>query len=74
MSTDQLKALVIEKLMYESDEATLTGVLNLLSEHDPRVVVLTSAQEVSIDEGLADYKAGRYVTQEEMDKEDDGWL
>lgn len=74
MSTDQLKALVIEKLMYESDEATLTGVLNLLSEHDSRVVVLTPAQEASINEGLADYKAGRYVTQEEMDKEDEGWL
>jgi len=74
MSTDQLKALVLEKLMYESDEATLTNVLNLLSERGPQVVVLTPAQEASIDQGLADYEAGRYVTQEEMDKEDDGWL
>ena len=74
MSTDQLKALVLERLMYKRDEATLTGVLNLLSERDPRIVVLTPAQETCINEGLADYKAGRYSTQQEMDKEDDGWL
>ena len=41
MSTDQLKALVIKKLRYESDEVTLTGVL-------------TPAQETSIDEGLSE--------------------
>ena len=41
MSSDQLKALVIEKLIYESDEATLLGVLNLLSDHGPPMVVLS---------------------------------
>lgn len=74
MSTDQLKALVMERLIYENDEATLTRVLHLLSGHDSQVVVLTPAQEASINEGLADYKAGRYATQDEMDKEDEGWL
>jgi len=74
MSADQLKALVIERLMYESDEVKLMDVLNLLSEQGPRVVLVTPEQQASIEEGLADYKAGRYVTQEELDKEDDGWL
>ena len=40
-----------------------------MSDHALYVVV-----EASTDKDLACYEAGRYVPQEEMDKEDDGWL
>ena len=74
MSTDQLKAIVIEKILYERDEATLQGVFEMLSSHSSQTVILTPEQQISVDAGLADLEAGRFVTQEELDQQDDKWL
>ncbi len=74
MSNDQLKALVIEKILYEQNETTLQNILNLLVVDHPPTVSVTPAQRAAIEEGLADYHAGRFSTQEELNEEEKGWL
>jgi pyrroline-5-carboxylate reductase len=70
MSNEQLKALVIEKVLFTQDEATLKDVLNRLLDNGPEVVRLTPAQRASVEAGLADYAAGRVVNDEELEKQD----
>ena len=74
MSTDQLKAIVIEKIMYEQNEATLQGILNLLGNENSETVTLNAEQRNSIAEGLSDYKAGRFSSASELNRQEGEWL
>ena len=70
MSNEQLKAIVIERVLFTQDEATLQAVLKRLTETDSEVVQLTPPQLKSVESGLADYSAGRVVTDEELERRD----
>jgi len=73
MSTDQLKAIVIEKILYEQNETMLQDVFNMLTAHDQEKVITSPEQRISIAAGLADYAAGRFVTQTELDRQESEW-
>lgn len=73
MLTDQLKVMVMEKIVHEQNEATLQEVLDVLESHNADVLVLSEAQKASVAAGLADWRAGHVVNQEELDKEDEQW-
>jgi len=70
MSNDQLRAIVIEKVLFTQDEATLQAVLQRLTDADPVVVKLTPDQKASVEAGLADIDAGRVVADEELERRD----
>ena len=70
MSNDQLKAIVIEKVLFTQDEVTLQAVLKRLTDADPEVVSLTPVQKASVEAGLADYAAGRVISDEELERRD----
>jgi len=73
MSSDQLKAIVIEKILYEQNEATLQDLLNILTSRSPQEVTLSPEQRTAIEAGMADYAAGRFVTEEDLDRHDTEW-
>ena len=70
MSNDQLRAIVIEKILFTQDEATLQAVLQRLTDADQVVVKLTPDQKASVEAGLTDVDAGRVVTDEELERRD----
>ena len=70
MSNDQLKAIVIERVLFTQDEAILQDVLKRLTATDPKVVRLTQAQRDSVQAGLADYAAGRLISDDELEGQD----
>jgi hypothetical protein len=46
VSNDQLKAIVIEKVLFPQDEVTLQAVLKRLTDADPEVVSLAADHEL----------------------------
>jgi hypothetical protein len=74
MSTEQLRAIVIEKILYEQNEATLQDILSVLSERDSSPVLLSPEQRASISAGLADYESDRFITSSELNQQEAEWL
>jgi predicted transcriptional regulator len=70
VTNEQLKASVIERVLFTQDEATLQAVLKRLTEADAEIVHLTPRQLSSVEAGLADHAAGRVVTDEELERRD----
>jgi len=68
VSNDQLKAIVIEKVLFTQDEVTLQAVLKRLTDADQEEVILTPAQKASVEAGLVDYAAGRGISDEELER------
>jgi len=74
MSTEQLKTLLIEKIIYSQDEVALQHAFSALMGHEQSSIPLTPEQTAAIEAGLADMKAGRVISQEELEREDAEWL
>ncbi len=70
MSNEQLKALVIERVMFTQDEGILQAVLYRLTEADSEGIELSSEQKAAVAVGLADLAAGRVVLDEDLEKSD----
>ena len=76
MSTTELRKRLIEKIQDTSDENILAEVYRILevSYQDEEIIVLTDAQKAKIDNGFKDIAEGRYLTNDQANKEIDEWL
>jgi GTPase Era involved in 16S rRNA processing len=76
MSTAELQNQVIRKIESVKNDSLLKEVLIFIAiEMDEETIVTVSnAQKNAIDEARQQIKDGKYSTNEEFDKEIDGWL
>lgn len=76
MSTVELQNQVIRKIESVKNDRLLKEVLNFIDiELDEEIIVsVSNAQKNAIDEARQQIKHGNYTTNEEFDKEIDGWL
>ncbi len=76
MLTAELQNQVIRKIESVKNDRLLKEVLNFIDiEMDEKTIVnVSDAQKNAIDEARQQIKDGNYSTNEEFDKEIDGWL
>lgn len=73
MDIQSLKAELINSINNIQDIEYLKGLNQLVKDKD-EVYILSEEQEAAINEGLKDIEEGRYVTDEELNKEVNKWL
>lgn len=76
MLTQELKKQLIDKIQSTDDNNILEDVYRILEVGtlDIETVILSNSQKENIDKGLDDIENGRYLTDEEADKEINEWL
>jgi hypothetical protein len=76
MLTQELKKQLIDKIQSTEDNSILEDVYRILEVGtlDIEMVVLSNSQKKNIDQGLEDIEKGRYLTDDEADKEIKEWL
>ena len=76
MSTLELKEKLISRILQTESRTILNEIFRLLEleEAGPEEVKLTPAQKKAILEGQADIENGRFLTNEQADKEIRQWL
>ena len=73
MNIQNLKEELINSINNIQDIEYLKGLNQLVKDKD-EVYILSEEQEAAINEGLKDIEEGRYVTDEELNKEVNKWL
>ena len=75
MSTLELKLAIYDKLKSVKDDGLLKKIMKLLKTVDEDKIYHLSEHELNmVKEGEEDIKAGRLISQEQLDKEDLEWL
>jgi predicted transcriptional regulator len=75
MSTLELKLEIFDKLKSVEDESLLKKIMDLLKTADQNKIYPLNEYELDlVKEGEEDIKAGRVISQEQLDKEDLEWL
>ena len=75
MSTLELKLAIYDKLKSVEDDGLLKKIMKLLKTVDEDKIYHLSEYELNmVKEGEEDIKAGRVISQEQLDKEDLEWL
>jgi predicted transcriptional regulator len=76
MNLQERKEELIEKIRSINDEAIIEEMLYaiLSLENDAEYIHLTPAQEQTVNESMAQYKRGEFITQEDLEKKIDKWL
>jgi hypothetical protein len=75
MNTLELKLGIFDKLKSVEDANLLEKIVNLLKTVDRNEIYYLSEYELDmVKEGEEDIKAGRVISQEQLDKEDLEWL
>jgi hypothetical protein len=75
MSTAEMKQHVIQRIQSLENDNVLQEIESLLSFYDDgEIFVLSEQQKASIDQGLKDIAEGRFITDEEANKEIEEWL
>jgi hypothetical protein len=76
MSTTELKERLISKILHTNSPELLGEVFRLLEieNEEMEVIKLSDQQKQAILKGQEDIKNGRFLTNEQADKEIDGWL
>ena len=76
MSTVELKERLISKILHTDSPELLGEVFRLLEieNEEMGVIKLSDQQKQAILKGQADIKNGRFLTNEQADKEIDEWL
>ncbi|OOG77011.1 hypothetical protein [Flavobacterium sp. A45] len=75
MSSLELKLEIFDKLKSVEDESLLKKIMALLKTVDEDKIYHLSKYELDmVKEGEEDIKAGRVISQEQLDKEDLEWL
>ena len=75
MSTLELKLAIYDKLKSVKDDGLLKKIMKLLKTVDEDKIYHLSEYELNmVKEGEEDIKAGRLISQEQLDKEDLEWL
>lgn len=76
MSITELRKQLIEKIQSASNKSILEEILRMLElngKEEDRVV-LSAEQKAKIDRGLKDIEEGRYLTNDQANKEIEKWL
>jgi hypothetical protein len=76
MSTEQLKNLVIDQISQIEDETFLNAVKTILDNNisSGSAMILTNEQRQKISSGLTQLAAGKTITNEALEAEEDKWL
>ncbi len=75
MSTLELKLAIYDKLKSVEDDSLLEKIMSLLKTVDEDKIYHLNEFELNmVKEGEEDIKAGRVISQEQLDKEDLEWL
>jgi len=69
-----IKELVVRKIQSIQDGEYLETLLKQLESRPQDKVKLTDAEKHLINTGMEDYRNGRVMSQEEVEKEDEEWL
>ncbi len=73
MDIQSLKAELINSINNIEDIEYLKGLNQLVKDKD-EIYILSEEEEAAINEGLKDIEEGRFVTDEELNKEVTKWL
>ena len=76
MSTAELKTKIINEITESDDEELLRDVLRLLEIEggDNDIYILSEEQERAISKAQDSVRAGKFLTEEEVNKKMDEWL
>lgn len=76
MLTIDLKKQLIDKIHSTQDNAVLEEIYRLLEigEQENEIFILSESQKQSIDMGIENIENGRFITDEEANKQIDKWL
>lgn len=76
MSSQEMKKQLIDKIQLTDDDNILEEVYRILdvSTQEVDMFILSDDQTASIDEGLRDYEEGRFLTNDEANREIEEWL
>lgn len=75
MSTLELKLAIYDKLKSVEDDSLLEKIMSLLKTvEEDKIYHLNEFELNMVKEGEEDLKAGRVISQEQLDKEDLEWL
>jgi predicted transcriptional regulator len=76
MSTTELRKRLVERIQSTSDETVLEEIYRILevSSEEENPIVLSGEQKAKIEEGLKDIEEGRYLTNDQANKEIEEWL
>lgn len=75
MTTVEIKKKLIKRINDSENELLLEEIYRLMEGDDTdEIMYLSDAQKASVREGQEDYRQGRVVSQEDLDREIDEWL
>jgi hypothetical protein len=76
MTTIQLKNILIDKIYSISDEEFLLAIKKLMDCVDTsnKIYKLNNEQRNAVNEGKQQIKDGKYISNEDLQKEEDLWL
>lgn len=76
MSTEQLKNLVIDKILEIEDESFLQAIKTILDTNTAThsIYRLTEEQKKKVEIGLNQLSQGQIISNEDLEKEEDEWL
>ncbi|MBS1493173.1 MAG: hypothetical protein JST55_06670 [Bacteroidetes bacterium] len=73
MDIQSLKAELINSINNIEDIEYLKGLNQLVKDKD-EIYILSEEEEAAINEGLKDIEEGRYITNEDLIKQEQEWL
>ncbi|NHB69901.1 hypothetical protein [Perlabentimonas gracilis] len=75
MTTVEIKKKLIKRINDSENELLLEEIFRLMEGDDPDgIMYLSDDQKASVREGQEDYRQGRVISQEDLDREVDEWL
>lgn len=76
MLTNEMKQELIDKIKSTKDGNILEEVYRILEvgTQEVEMIVLSNEQKGSIDKGIKDIEEGNYLSNEEANREIEGWL
>lgn len=75
MTTVQIKSRLIDKIQNSENEVLLEILLNIMEDQElEEPVELTQAQIEAIKSGLEEIESGKYITNEEANRQTEEWL
>jgi 5,10-methylene-tetrahydrofolate dehydrogenase/methenyl tetrahydrofolate cyclohydrolase len=75
MTTVEIKKKLIKRINDSENELLLEEIFRLMEGDDPDgIMYLSDDQKATVREGQEDYRLGRIISQEDLDREVDEWL
>lgn len=76
MNIEEQKEIIIQRIKAMDDEQVIREVYEILnaSEHHQQAIPLSAEQEWIVNESVTQYKAGKFISQDELEEKIDQWL